>query len=194
MAYATRTSKPLTITDWDERAMVIVNDNLEKLWDITNGRVDEINVDFFFKGSGTGLPYGCIEGTDETVVCTVQNTWYQVTFDTVGQSNLTTVNITNGEITILKSGVYVINITACFHSANSQDWELIVRKNDGAVDVGVHLFQTTAVADKVENTTGSCEFKLSANDRIELWVRCTSAANRSAVFDHVNLHCFMVGG
>lgn len=154
-----------------------------------------IGGDTYWEDAGSGLPFGCIEGIDETVVCTVQNTWYKVTFDTIGQSNLATVSTVNNEITVSKAGVYIINVTACFHSAQSSDFELLVQKNDTPeVEVGNHLFQTTAVADKVENTAGSCQFALDASDIIHLWVRCTSAAGRSAIFDHVNLHCTQVGG
>jgi len=38
VSYAYRVSKPNRITDFDQRGLVIVNDNFEKLWDITNGR------------------------------------------------------------------------------------------------------------------------------------------------------------
>ena len=148
----------------------------------------------YWVGAGTGLAYGCIEGLDESITCTNQSTWYQVTFDTAGVSNMTTVSTANSEITVLNAGIYTINITACFHSTVSHDWELIVKKNDGTSDVGVHLFQTTAVANKVENTAGSCQFELAANDRIELWVQCTDAAGQAAIFDHVNIHCTQIGG
>ena len=38
MAYAYRITKPLPITDYNERGMVIINDNFERIWNITNGR------------------------------------------------------------------------------------------------------------------------------------------------------------
>ncbi|MFH1231579.1 MAG: hypothetical protein V1709_08810 [Planctomycetota bacterium] len=38
MAYAMRISKPLPITDFDDGAKVIINDNLEKLFNVVNGR------------------------------------------------------------------------------------------------------------------------------------------------------------
>ena len=35
---------------------------------------------------GAGLPYGIIAGDGETITCTTQNTWYQITFDSVGDT------------------------------------------------------------------------------------------------------------
>ena len=132
--------------------------------------------------------YGCIEGINETVVCTNQNTWYQVTFNTAGVTNLIEADITNNELELMIAGHYQVSVVACFHSIVSHDWELMVKKNDGATDLEPHLFQTTAVADKVENTAGTCLINLTgANDRVELWIRCTDAAGQSAVFDHVSL-------
>lgn len=154
----------------------------------------EASGDVVFTGAGSGLPLGCISGLDETITCTDQNTYYQVTFDTAGPSNLTTVSIANEEITVLKAGIYTIAVTACFHSAVSRDFELLVQKNDGNTALEPHLFQTTAVANQVENTAGSCLVSLDANDRIELWIRCTDAAGQDAVLDHVSLTCAMVGG
>jgi hypothetical protein len=154
----------------------------------------EASGDVVFIGAGSGLPYGCMSGIDETITCTDQSTYYQVTFDTAGPSNLTTVSIANEEITVLKTGIYDIAVTACLHSAVSHDFELLVKKNDGATELEPHLYQTTAVANQVENTAGSCIVSLTANDRIELWIQCTDAAGQDVIFDHVSLTCAMHGG
>lgn len=154
---------------------------------------DTMTGELIFSSSGAGLAFGCIEGTDESIVCATQNTWYQVTFDTAGSSNNTTLSTVNNDITILKTGKYLIGITACFHSNPSQDWEVAAKKNNGATEL-LHLFQTTAVADKVENAAGTCMPSLTATDTLELWVRCTSADAQTAVFDHVNINCVQIGG
>ena len=36
--YAYRTTKPVKITDYDQSGLVAINNNFERLWDITNGR------------------------------------------------------------------------------------------------------------------------------------------------------------
>lgn len=38
ISYAYRISKPLRITDFDQKGLVVINENFERLWDITNGR------------------------------------------------------------------------------------------------------------------------------------------------------------
>ena len=153
--------------------------------------------DVIYSGAGSGVPYGCLDGMTESVACTSANTYYQVTFDTAGPSNLVTLSTDNNDVTITKTGVYQINVTACFHSAVASDFELLVCKNDGPINgtaLAPHLFQTTAVSNKVENSAGSCMSSLTAGDTIELWIQCTSSAGRTAVFDHVSLSIQMVGG
>lgn len=149
--------------------------------------------DAIFVGTA-GLAFGCLKGIDETVTCIVEDTWYQVTFDAAGPVNLIEADTANNELEVDYEGIYQVGVIACFHSNPSNDFELIVKKTDGTVDLAPHLFQTTAVADKVENTTGYCLIDINASDRVELWVRCTSAAGQNAVFDHVSLTLTQIGG
>jgi len=154
----------------------------------------EIKGDTFWVGDGSGLPYGCLTGLDETVTCTDQNTWYQVTFDAIKASNNTTPSTANNDIVIEVTGDYKIGTTACLHTSNAQDIELLVKKENGTVDIGNHIYQTTGVAGKVENTAASTIAGILATDTLELWVRCTSAAAVDVIFDHVNLNCCQKGG
>lgn len=39
ISYAYRIGKPQRVTDFDQKGLVVVNENFEKLWDITNGRM-----------------------------------------------------------------------------------------------------------------------------------------------------------
>lgn len=149
--------------------------------------------DLVFVGS-SGLPYGCLSGLNETITCTTQNTWYQVTFDAIKASNNTTPSTANNDITILKTGDYLTGVTACFHTSNAQDIEILVKKENGTVDLGCHLYQTTGVSAKVENASGTSIVPISATDTMELWVRCTSSATIDVIFDRVNLNCTQVGG
>lgn len=38
IGYAYRISKPLRIVDFDQKGLIVINENFERLWDITNGR------------------------------------------------------------------------------------------------------------------------------------------------------------
>ena len=55
--YAYRMSKPRRITDFDERNLVILNDTLESLWDITNGRMTEFDDDVTLSGNAKVTQY-----------------------------------------------------------------------------------------------------------------------------------------
>jgi len=172
--------------------IVIDPDGNTKIGDGTNQAEISSSGDLTFVGSA-GLAFGCLDGIDETVVCTVQNTWYQVTFDTAGPVNNVEADIVNNELQVTYEGIYQVGVTACFHSNPSADFELLVKKTDGTVDLAPHLFQTTAFANKVENTAGYCLIDINAGDRVELWVRCTSGTT-SAVFDHISLIITQIGG
>ena len=148
--------------------------------------------DMTFVGTA-GLPHATIEGTAENVACTTQSQWYQCTFDTVGPENLAAGSAANNEIVISHTGHYMIALSACFHSTVSHDFQLMVKRANGTADVGVHLFQTTAVADHSENASGVGIHTLTAADTLEAWVMCSDAAGQTAEFDHINLMIVMVG-
>ncbi len=38
ISYAYRIGKPLRITDFDQKGIVVINENFERIWDLTNGR------------------------------------------------------------------------------------------------------------------------------------------------------------
>ena len=40
ITYAYRAPKPQRITDFDQNGLVILNETLEQLWDVTNGRIN----------------------------------------------------------------------------------------------------------------------------------------------------------
>ena len=40
ISYAYRTPKPQRITDFDQNGLVILNETLENLWNLTNGRIN----------------------------------------------------------------------------------------------------------------------------------------------------------
>ena len=160
----------------------------------TNYTEIAVDGDLTFVG-GAGLSFGDIYGIDETITCTTQNTWYQITFDTAGPANSTTVSAANNDITILAAGAYKIGLTVCCHSAVAHDFEVMVKKNNGTVDLTpLHLFQSTSVAGQVENICGSAIVSLGHDDTIEAWVQCTDAAGQDFIIDHCDLNLVQVGG
>ena len=150
--------------------------------------------DLTFVG-GAGLSHGGISGTDETITCTNQNEWYQATFDTAGPSNNVTVSVANSDLTVLAAGTYHVGLTVCCHSAVSHDFEVMVKKNNGTVDIPcTHLYQTTGIASKIENIAGTCNEPIAHDDTVELWVRCTDAGGIDFIIDHANINVVQIGG
>jgi hypothetical protein len=151
--------------------------------------------DLLFSGAGSGLPYGCIAGDDETVTCTNEDQWYQVTFDALGCYNLTTPSTDDNDITIIKAGVYQLSAQVSFHSAVAHDFEFKLSRNNGTEDVPhAHTYQTTAQANRIESTSINIICTMDVDDTLELWVQCTDAAGQDVILDHVNICCTMIGG
>ncbi len=161
---------------------------------IANGNVD-IGGDLVFTNGGAGLPYGGIySNTTGDVVCTLQNVWYQIPFDVVGVSNLTTVSIANDDITILKTGDYMVSICICKHSHFANDYEYQVFINNGATPVNnITIHETTLPAGKEANSAQTALTSFTAGDTVELWVRCIDAAGKTISIDNVDMNVTMVG-
>lgn len=153
--------------------------------------------DLFFTGAGSGLPYGEMyyHGAGQSITCTTQNVWYQVPFATAGISNLTTISTANDDITIAKTGAYQTRFHTNVRSATASDFEISLWKNNGATELvpcGVHL--TTIAGAKVVAQSAGALSALTANDTVEMWVRCTSGAGKVLTFEHNSLNVTMIGG
>lgn len=158
----------------------------------------EIQGDTWFSGSGTGLPFGEIYVNGNTTATTIstQNTWYQFTgFDTNGQSNLTTPDHTNDHITITKAGVYKIDFNVSFSGGGGKTYEVAVFKNNGATNLtNIHIERKLGTAGDIGAAAASGLCSCSANDTIELWIRCTDVTTANATIRDANLNLFQVGG
>ncbi len=53
ISYAYRIGKPLRITDFDQKGLVVINENFERLWDLTNGRFSLNSGSVVSTGMGT---------------------------------------------------------------------------------------------------------------------------------------------
>jgi len=152
------------------------------------------NGSLIFNGQA-GLPFGNIAGDDQTIVCTNQNQWYQVTFNEGGYANLMTLSTANNDMTIIKAGHYDISAHFSAHCQTSQDFEIEIKANNGASSLfHAHMFQTMAVANRVEGSAINTIDVFDVDDTLELWVRCTSSAGKSIVFDHASLKAIQIGG
>lgn len=79
LVYAYRSPKPQRITDFDQRGLVILNESLEQLWDITNGRISlnivTTNPDGSLTGKGGDMVLFNNSGTYYLEICTGGTVW-----------------------------------------------------------------------------------------------------------------------
>jgi len=145
-----------------------------------------------------GMPFACILSDNDTdITLAAQDTWYQiVAFDTDKAENVLDADHTNDHIIATKTGIYLIELTACVHSATSNSYQLRVRKNNGVTALHPHLYQTTSVAGQVENIAGACIVSLTANDTVEAWIMRTDggAVAKTLTTNHIALTIIMLGG
>jgi hypothetical protein len=136
-----------------------------------------------------GADYGeiSVEGNGSGLTLTDQNTWYQVTdFDTNGVSNGATPDHTNDHITIGTTGTYVVSLTGNLEMNAAGVFEYQISKNNNGTALRVHEYEPSATA-KQGPFAITTLLTLSQNDTIEVWVRCTSVANRTLIFKHACL-------
>jgi len=80
--YAMRTSKPSPITDFDDSAKVIINENFEKFFNITNGRynlnITTVNPDGVLPGEVGDIILLWIGGNYYLEICVGGTVWVGV--------------------------------------------------------------------------------------------------------------------
>ena len=145
------------------------------------------------------LLYGsiqCIDGSASQTL-TNQNQWYQVTQFTANGSadgEETRPNHTSDLIQIGRAGTYLIGFDVSFNGDINEDYEIMVKKNNGATDLDVKCSrQIGGVADIGSASASNIISSVAQNDTIELWVRCISGAGKTFDIDQANLKVMMVG-
>ncbi len=155
-----------------------------------------INGDLYFATVGSGLPFGDLySNTANAVICTVQNQWYQIPFDVIGAYNLTTPSIVNDDITIIQTGTYLLGVAISKYCANANDFEYAIFLNNGTTQIhNMVILETTLAGTKSASSAATGIYaSLTAGDTVELWVRCTDAANKTINITHADLNLTMVG-
>lgn len=156
--------------------------------------------DLTFVGAGSGLPYGCIHAHDVAfdTALAAQDTWYQIdAFAANGPSNNCTPDFTNHHLTFDKPGDYIVALSWSGHSHASNDYQIMVRKNDGTVAYSeLTIHQTTAVAGRVDSDAVSAIITVALTDTLEVWVMRTDGgvAAKTITTDHIGLDVVQVGG
>ena len=160
--------------------------------------LDEVG-DFYFKNSGTGLPYGSCYGSHIgwTQATAVQNTWYNISDADMadGELNLVT-HDGSGKLTVAKAGRYLINYNVTFEDtiANNHVEVGLEITGSGSANAQGISHSENKFANEEEDLAGTAILSLAANDTIELCIRTTDATTPDFSVQDINLTAVMVGG
>lgn len=191
----TLTATGIKLTGWASNAFGMTSQAINSNggdWEIAGAG------DLLFTGSGGGLTYGEIYEIDNTTATTIstQNTWYQITiFGNNGVSNNTTPDHTNDHITVGTTGVYRVDYSASFSGTGGKTYELEVKKNNGATSfTNTRVQRKLGTTGDVGNAGGTGLLSLTANDTVELWIRCIDVVTGNATMSEGNLNLIKIGG
>lgn len=120
---------------------------------------------------------------------TTQNTWYQFTeFTTEGLTSGVTASITSSDITIPNTGTYRAHFGASFSGTANAVIEMELQKNNGATALeNVHVERKLGAGGDIGTVAQTGLISLTAEDTLELWVRCTSGNSAEAILRDVNM-------
>lgn len=153
-----------------------------------------------------GLIYGeiYVEGIDVEVDVDAQDVYVQVLAwspggpDGInGEAYLTTPDVTEDHITILKDRRYFVRWHVSCYAAQKQEYEFEVFINDGNVGYpNTEAYRTTSVASAVAAMSGGGICTLLADDTVELWVerKDGGSADRSIIIRQATLTVMQLSG
>jgi hypothetical protein len=166
---------------------------------LTVNGTTEIKNDLLFTDAGSGLSFGEITVVSNTIETTIttQGVSVQITvFDTNGCSNNTTPDHTSDDITILKEGCYLVNVSATVNSiaGAASKLEITCKKNNGTSDVIPHMDRNMAGGGGeagVISMSGIAD--LAVNDTIEIWIE-NETNTQNYVVEDISLSLVQIGG
>jgi len=191
--YAYRITKPLPVTDYDERGLVIINDNLEKLWDITNGRYNQTSG--MFRQGSTWHVYGGFQSL-ATIIAVTQNVYAHITNAT---NNLWVipeavgVTVVNDAFVFENPGDYFGTVSIALSALNGKDYFLRCMNTTTNIQQGYVLGTSTSGAGNYSIITLPLYLEdVKAGDTFQFQITCitdgTDPTIRSAIFYIAYLH------
>ena len=162
--------------------------------------------DLTFVGTGSGLSFGGIDfdgglggaSTFDVITTNVgeANKVQIEGFDSDSNSNNVSFNSDSNSLTILVTGNYWVAINFSSSSTQSNDYEAVVYRNNGATDTPVHAHRTTSTAGRIANFGGGGIVFFNAGDTVEVWLvrNDGGAVSRTMTFEHADLSIFQLGG
>lgn len=166
VGYCYRMAKPRRITDFNDNNLVVLNDTLEELWNITNSRYEHYHGDMY------------VEDVDVAIEITLQDTYYRVDAWSTGSEGVngasdgTTPDVANDQIIIVTGGEYLTQWTVSCYSAAKSEYEFEIFTNGGTTAYPeTESYRTTSVADAVGLVSGVGICRFYTGDKVELWVK-----------------------
>jgi len=140
---------------------------------------------------GTESAYGELytQGNTTGQVLSTQDTWEKLTaLDTEGDSQLTTIDTVNHDITTTRDGTYLVDVEFSYNGTASEDYEFAVFKNDvlqSDLHTGNANFDTYSGN---VNNVGICGIiTLESGDFVDVRARCTTSDSVSVTVRNINL-------
>jgi len=174
----------------------------KKSTDFATGRMQEEIEDNFASKSelsneinkvNTPKAYGEIyyHSTGFNTVLAAQDVEYQILgFDTNGINRGATPDHDNDHITVATAGDYLISYSVSLRSATANEYELSVKKNNGATHFeNSHTHRNTSVAGKLGVSAKTFLATLAANETIDMWVLRADglAVSKTLTIEDINL-------
>ena len=157
----------------------------------------EPDADTFWVGAGSGLPYGdlYVHGNSTGQTISTATLTQVTTFDTAGESNLTTPSVANSDITIIKTGRYFITLSSAFSGDANVTWLGGVYKNNGATQLSnLQTARKLGAGGDVGSVSISGIASLTADDTVEVWFQHAEGVDKSITVQELTLSIVMVGG
>ncbi len=153
-----------------------------------------------FLVSGGGLSSAQIYEEDgvSTLDLALQDTFYQVeAFSVNGESINCTPDFNESHITILQSGKYLVLCSAAISSAQKNEYDFHIQKNNGTTDFeSISMHRTTSVANAVGQMSAAGILDLTATDTVELWVKRLDggAVSKTITIETCSITVVNIGG
>lgn len=197
--YAYRMPKPRRITDFDERNLVILNDTLEELWNITNGRMTEIDDDLSVSGRVTveniWHAYGGFQDANATITIGTKEVWYHITN---GSNDLWTglegdgLTLSGDKMTFTNGGDYVGHVAIDISALTGKDYHIRLYNNTQTKVMGYHIGISTTGAGNNVLLSMPLYLEITAGDELQMEIECITSATDvvldNAIFFLTYLH------
>ena len=213
-----RTGGTITITDFDDgyegKILTVISEHAVTIEDgtdiVLNGSADFVTVptdtltlvqkadgNWYEISRSASTPYGACQGMEIgwTQANAVQNQWYDISDADFVDTQLNGVTHDgNGQLTVLKDGMYAADWAGAFEAdAAGVHIQITFSVNGTPTDFGMNHFKTIAVLREFPIAAPTI-LDLAAGDTVNVALRTSDASTPDLLVDHLLIRLFMIGG